>query len=832
MVKLPGTAVWRQLGYALFLTGLISWRNWRSPNTPSPDGSNVQQANLSIKYLAAELDSIPRKPRLGGYDLGQTQSGQVLMDGEFKVVHLSEPRPLLNQRLLSALLPVTKESIEQLDIILSPLLEPGTAIRGVNLLSPEPLRLAVTATLQRVLKSLVGADHPEISVKAFGSTEDGNPSLSMFRLMDRRSVSWALVLDHFGLQGLDKTTRSILMGGILDWRTPYGPNGTPTNSSLDLPPSDIGDWIHVSRSKPLLASHLYPPFVLPLDLLSPNGGPTPGTWTALFKQIALCNSWNASGILVGNPSLRKPDPAVTVPTFRLGISSNNDTTTHQATFTPPNPILASTKLKFDILLSDKKDVKQASPLLCGLLSRGHTMRVLVVDTNLKSTFTAIKRKSRLVTGNGGCTIDFFTVNQYMRRKDILRSIGNEAIYTQASDVVITLKGHQFANFLTENFKSAGSILIELPKDELGYCDWMASLTLDEWQSWHIPRVEISVITRDRPESFSRLLHSLSTAKYFGDSTELRINIEQDCDFDTLNIAKNYTWPHGSLFLHHRVVHAGLLPAVVESWYPRNNDTYGLLLEDDVELSPFFYAWVKMTILRYRYDAQVDRSPNLFGISLYQQKNVELRPEGRIPFNARTLFAQEGFPVPSTPYLSQVPCSWGAIYFPEHWSEFHEYLQQRFSETWISMDDLVVLPAGIRSNHWLRSWKKYFIELAYLRGYVMLYPNYEGFLSLSTNHLEYGAHVKTRSKEKRDLFDQPLFPLPGLNEAGMPGLSGLLDLPGMTLPRYRDLPILNLTGGVTTEEELVRVGRQRHEELSKHRGGPNATVLGDLYEKDE
>jgi hypothetical protein len=38
---------------------------------------------------------------------------------------------------------------------------------------------------------------------------------------------------------------------------------------------------------------------------------------------------------------------------------------------------------------------------------------------------------------------------------------------------------------------------------------------------------------------------------------------------------------------------------VESWYPRSNDSYGLLLEDDVEVSPLFYAWIKLALLRYR-----------------------------------------------------------------------------------------------------------------------------------------------------------------------------------------------------------------------------------------
>lgn len=118
--------------------------------------------------------------------------------------------------------------------------------------------------------------------------------------------------------------------------------------------------------------------------------------------------------------------------------------------------------------------------------------------------------------------------------------------------------------------------------------------------WHKPRIDISVITRDRPNSLARLLNSLSAARYFGDSIDLRLNVEQDCDFETLRISQGYMWRHGSFFLHHRIVHGGLLPAVVESWYPRNNDTYGLLLEDDVELSPLFYAWVKMAILKYRF----------------------------------------------------------------------------------------------------------------------------------------------------------------------------------------------------------------------------------------
>ena len=117
--------------------------------------------------------------------------------------------------------------------------------------------------------------------------------------------------------------------------------------------------------------------------------------------------------------------------------------------------------------------------------------------------------------------------------------------------------------------------------------------------WNKPRVDVSIITHDRPQSLSRLLASLNRARYFGDSVNVRLNLEQTADDETLRLADAFEWVHGQTFVHHRIVMGGLLPAVVESWYPRSNDSYGLLLEDDVEISPLFYAWLKMALLRYR-----------------------------------------------------------------------------------------------------------------------------------------------------------------------------------------------------------------------------------------
>jgi hypothetical protein len=117
--------------------------------------------------------------------------------------------------------------------------------------------------------------------------------------------------------------------------------------------------------------------------------------------------------------------------------------------------------------------------------------------------------------------------------------------------------------------------------------------------WHIPRIDLSVITNDRPHSLSRLLASLTAARYYGDVVQLKINLEQTADAETRQTVAHFRWASGVVHVQHRIIAAGLLPAVVEAWYPHDNDSYGVLLEDDIEVSPMFYAWIKMAILRYR-----------------------------------------------------------------------------------------------------------------------------------------------------------------------------------------------------------------------------------------
>ena len=96
---------------------------------------------------------------------------------------------------------------------------------------------------------------------------------------------------------------------------------------------------------------------------------------------------------------------------------------------------------------------------------------------------------------------------------------------------------------------------------------------------------------------------------------------------------------------------------------------------------------------------------------------------------------------------------------------------------------------------------------------MLYPNYD--LSLATNHIELGAHVKTDPEDVpetiRRQYDVPLMPLATFTAETRS--ASLLELPGASLPAWDDLPVLDLWGVISSHQEIIRRGYDRHELVS-------------------
>jgi len=264
-------------------------------------------------------------------------------------------------------------------------------------------------------------------------------------------------------------------------------------------------------------------------------------------------------------------------------------------------------------------------------------------------------------------------------------------------------------------------------------------------------------------------------------------------------------------VHERHAKGGLIAAVVEAWYPSGPHAYGVLLEDDIELSPWWYLFLKQTLLRYVYADGAEgggggRAPsNLLGISLYTPRLIELTmPRRRIDLYATLPPVHPGG---GGLFLQQLPCSWGSLFFPEAWAAFHEYMHARLA----GRAPAITIP-GSATNGWKTSWKKFLIELAYLRGYVVLYPNFGNQSSFSTNHLEPGEHIASKTNRLAHLpidFTVPLLEdfhtLRTLWAQPAAGDEARRQLDAW--PPLHTLPTLDLFSQRSSQEALVARGEQ-------------------------
>ncbi|KAI0091682.1 hypothetical protein BDY19DRAFT_885436 [Irpex rosettiformis] len=703
--------------------------------------------------------------------------------------------------LVTAILPVNDPSLDSLQLRIMTLLDPSLHVHEVLLLCHPEHHSEVREILFEVLSEDTDDHHTDASIFSWPAQMEEGAAVLYAAQHVEPPQDRILVLGSDGLDTWNSETRKMLVGRFAT-PLPVGPRGFTIQG--DEP------FCIVADATPNAASFLVPPFSIAPLLVPPHelySDPIFDIWPSLGHHISRARFEGVGGVVVDYdkqstwcPVNDKRDPSTTeIVSSKTAHEGESET--------------------FAILLPSLDDLVSFAAPVCHLWAEGHNIGILLTEedpslANITGSSVQLLPSCALkanILSDLRLTSPLATPAAWIANLQVTPTI-------VISVPTVDISAHASSESLTH---------IQIPREDLPFCDWLSTIPLQAWKSWYKPQLEVSVITNDRPESLMRLLTSLSNASFFGDEIHLRINVEQTADEETLRLVDAYQWPHGAKFVHRRVVQGGLLPAVVESWYPSSNDSYGLMLEDDVELSPLFYAWAKMSLLMYRYGRPEDRSPQLFGISLYQQRNLELRPEGRHPFNAQKLFSALHHPHPHIPYLSQIPCSWGAVYFPEHWREFHDYLAIRLSQTQPDLPiDRIVAP-GLRSNKWTRSWKKYFIELVYLRGYVMLYPNFKDYLSFSTNHLEVGSHVREMSakayERKKKLYLLPLMERPpqlsGLDDTdrpdptlAIPPTTDLMGLPEKRMPSWDGLPVLDLLGLIVTEGVIQQRGATRREEL--------------------
>ena len=280
------------------------------------------------------------------------------------------------------------------------------------------------------------------------------------------------------------------------------------------------------------------------------------------------------------------------------------------------------------------------------------------------------------------------------------------------------------------------------------------------------RIKLRVFTYNRPDSLRRLLKSLSSAWYDGDSVTLEVSVDHPVPMPesedvqswqtTKAVAAGFVWPHGNKTVIEQEFNIGLVGQWTTGWQPAVDDDSELIffIEDDVQVSPAYYRWLKAAIDVYYVNAS-NFDPRMYGISLQRQNRIL----------GETHEQQYGSKIPadvlgsSTPlYRYQLIGTWGTLFFPMHWRAFQLWLSEKevSIETGESRKGFKPCVPTLHSNTWYleqpaKTWSQWFIRFAYEKGWYSLYNNYQHDQALVVNHREPGLNSKYKKDPTGDLL---------------------------------------------------------------------------------
>jgi len=257
---------------------------------------------------------------------------------------------------------------------------------------------------------------------------------------------------------------------------------------------------------------------------------------------------------------------------------------------------------------------------------------------------------------------------------------------------------------------------------------------------------INVIAFDRPEDLKRLLDSLLKADYDTDVVSLRIHIDSakpDSSQEriegvqaVLKLAVKFHWPHGPKSIHKKVKNNGVTRQWLEAWTPSSDDDIGFFFEEDLEVSPAYFKWVKTALENYESTSIMDR---LFGFCL--QRNW-LVPARYLSENS----VLNGY----QPFLYQVLGPLGFCAIGSTWMQFIAFYEEMSKDS-----DFVPLVPGLWTNEWLKGpsghamWTSWFDRFAFDSGTFCLYANLPVGQALTINHAGPGLHYKRQKKNGVD-----------------------------------------------------------------------------------
>lgn len=268
-----------------------------------------------------------------------------------------------------------------------------------------------------------------------------------------------------------------------------------------------------------------------------------------------------------------------------------------------------------------------------------------------------------------------------------------------------------------------------------------------------PHLRIIVLTMDREASLRRLLRSLESADYAGDRVDLDIWIDRGSSTaeaektmaSMVGASLERNWKHGVRTVHNRTENAGLYEQWIYTWNVTESTTEAcVILEDDLEVSPSFYLWLREARKQYASDPSV---------AAFTLQRAELRPRQVRGVASGKLNVDSKFPV----FKYRLLGTWGFAPEKRAWLEFRTwYEEMRSTGARPYVDNLM-------TTSWYKSqekggpvaktmWSQWFIKFADVNDYFTVYANLPDKSTLASNYREGGMHYSDKPRRA----DFPVF----------------------------------------------------------------------------
>lgn len=238
---------------------------------------------------------------------------------------------------------------------------------------------------------------------------------------------------------------------------------------------------------------------------------------------------------------------------------------------------------------------------------------------------------------------------------------------------------------------------------------------------------IIVLSMNRHWALSRLLSSIAAVDYGQDRVQLDIFVDMQRstsrhDEKTVKVAREFEWPYGDkrVILHPRPM--GLILAWLTCWNATSDDERAVMLEDDLEVSPLYYRFLREADDRYQ---------NVEDLAAFSLQRATL-----IPRDEGYRKIQHGDNHQHSAYLYKLVGTWGFAPRAKHWTRFQQWFFERFPDK--SFKPHV---DRLRINRWYngREWSNWFLRFCEEENLFNLYGNMPNKTTLCANWREPGEH---------------------------------------------------------------------------------------------